>query len=179
MGGPYIKNSTYNITVNVAGTVTDGGDVVANVSANLIKAGVVWGTKNTTSDASGQYILSINKSLDVGTYTMNITAEKNGSYAYCSNTTEVGLMLSTGICENRNIQVGGTAVYSDNGLTVTSGIARLSIQGETIVNQTSFTDGQFSTMLSGCLIPGKRYILQIFIDDNAGKKSWSYMFINW
>jgi len=177
-GGPYIKNSTYNTTINVAGSVTDGGGVAANVSANITKAGVVWETKNTTSDASGQYILSINKSFDVGTYAINISAEKDGSYAYCGNTTQVGLLPSTG-CLNRNIQVSGTAVYPSTGLTVTSGTARLSIYGETASNQSSVTDGQFSTILPACLTAGKRYILQTYIDDNAGKKSWSYMFINW
>jgi len=178
MGGPYIKNSTYNITINVVGSVADGAGVVSNVSANLTKAGTVLVAKNTASGSSGQYVLSINKSLDVGTYVINISAERDGVYAYCNNTTQVDLQ-STAACQNRNVNVAGVAVYAATGQVVPSGIARLTIQGETLSNQSSFTDGQFSTILSGCLTPGKRYILQTYIDDNAGKKSWSYMYISW
>jgi len=178
MGGPYIKNSTYNITINIVGSITDGGGTTANVSANLTKAGVVLAAKNTTSNSGGSYVLSINRSLDIGTYAVNISAEKDGTYAYCNNTTEVSLTQAPA-CLTRTVQAAGIAVYPGTGLTVATGTARLTIQGESLANQSSFTDGQFSTLLSGCLATGKRYILQIYIEDDAGKKSWSHMFVSW
>lgn len=178
MGGPYIKNSTHNVTMNVVGDVTNITATNANVSVNFIRDNVILATRNITAGTNGKYMLSINTTLEIGTYAVNVSAEKSSTYAYCTNTTQASLPQAPA-CENRNLQVAGVAVYPDTGLTVESGTVRLSVQGETATGQSSFTDGQFSSTLTACLMPGKRYMLQIYIEDGFGKKSWSYMFVSW
>jgi len=178
MGGPYMKNSTHNVTINVVGDVTDVTGTDANVSVNLTRSGVVLATKNIKVGTNGKYMLSINTTLEIGTCVVNVSAEKSSVYAYCNNTTQASLPQAA-TCQDRSLQVAGVAVYPDTGLTVKTGTVRLSVQGETYTSQSSFTDGQFSSTLTGCLTPGKRYILQIYIEDSVGKKSWSYMFVNW
>jgi len=178
IGGPYMKNSTYNATVNIVGDVTDVAATDANVSVNLTRNGVVLATRDIKAGTDGRYMVSINTTLEVGTYVVNVSAEKSSVYAYCNNTTQASLPQPAA-CLERSLQVAGVAVYPDTGLAVEAGAVRLSVQEETYASQTSFTDGQFSSTLTACLTPGKRYILQVYIEDVAGKKNWSYMFINW
>ena len=170
-GGPYVKGSV----VIVVGNVTNETGTAANVSVNITKEGIIKASRTTTSDSDGKYYVSFNEQLDIGNYTVNATAEKSGAYNSSNCSLEIRLSLPSGLCQNKNMMINGTAIYSDTGQLVSSGIVTASVLETNDKAQSSFTNGKFSLTLSTCVVLGRRYTLGIFVDDNAGKTSWSQM----
>jgi hypothetical protein len=177
-GGPYLRNSSANLSINVVGNVTDQA-AAANITVNITQSGVLKVSKTTTADSQGVYFTTINYSFDGGNYTVNVSAEQQGTLAFCNDTLEVQLPQAALACVNRYLRILGKAIYSSTGELLPTGKVFASILEESITNSTSFTDGDFAIYLSSCLKSGKKYILQIIIEDSAGSRSWSYSSITW
>jgi hypothetical protein len=170
-GGPYVKNST----VNVVGDVTNNTEGVAsNIEVNITKNSTTYASRSTTSDSSGRYYVSFVESLDIGNYSVNVTAEKDGEYGYCSDNLEIRLEYME-TCVDRNIQVSGMLIYS-TGELVGSGTITASVIEADAKNQDSFTAGEFSITIPACIYPGRRYSLSIIIEDGLGGRSYSQIF---
>jgi hypothetical protein len=178
VGGPYLKNSSANLSINLAGSVTNPAGA-ANITANVTKSGVLKVSKTTTADSQGVYFKTISHNLDVGTYTINVSAEQQGTYAFCDDTLEVQIPQTVSACVNRNLRVSGKAVSSSTGELLSSGKIFASILEENLSNSTSFTNGDFTIYVSSCLKGGKKYTLQIIIENSVGSRSWLYSTITW
>jgi hypothetical protein len=177
VGGPYLKNSSANLSINVVGNVTSPSSA-ANITVNITKEGVIKTNKNTAADSDGVYYVTINQSLDVGNYTINVSADQGGAYVFCNDSLEVR-MASLSACTDKNLKITGKTVYSSSGGFISSGKVFASILDENINNNTSFTNGDFTIYISGCLKLGKRYILQLIVEDNTGSRSWLFSAITW
>jgi hypothetical protein len=169
-GGPYMKNSTVNIfgnVINVTGTSSNVSITINSSSSTVV-------TKNITSDSSGNYQTSISSVLDVGNYTVNVTAEKSGVYGNCTDSLQISYTGATGVSVNRTITVNGTAVYRDTGKLVTSGTVYLSVVDQNIKSTASIgSDGRFSIPIYPRLILGEKYYLILVTEDGSGKSSWA------
>lgn len=170
-GGPYVKDSV----VIVVGNVTNETGTTANVSVNITKEGVIKASRTTTADSDGKYYVTFNEQLDIGNYSVNATAEKSGAYNSSNCSLEIRLSQPSGLCQNKNMIINGTAIYSDTGQLVSFGIVTVSVLETNDKIQSSIINGKFSLTLSTCVVLGRRYTLGIFVDDNAGKTSWSQM----
>jgi hypothetical protein len=178
IGGPYLKNSTTGISMNVVGNVTSPA-AAANITVSISQSGALKTSKDTTADSQGAYSTTVSYNLDAGTYDVNVSAEQQGTYAFCNDTLEIQIPQAAPICLNRNLQISGNVISSSTGQLLSSGKVFASVLDESVSNSTSFTNGRFSISISGCLKGGKRYILQIIVESSDGSRSWFYTTITW
>jgi hypothetical protein len=142
---------------------------------NITKGGTLKVAQTTTSDASGFYyfiISSLSENLDYGSYSVNVNATSGGLTAECSDSFVIQMPQSSTTCDTKTLIISGKAVYS-SGTAVSSGTVFVSLDGIDIKNSTSFTSGEFSIALKGCMYTGSRYIMNVRISDNAGKSGSS------
>ena len=168
-GGPYSTASSVIVTGNVSDSI--GANMVMNIS----KSGTLKTEKTTTSDDSGYYyfiVSTLSENLDYGTYAIHVNASDAGLTANCSDSFEIQMPQSSYICDSKTLSISGKAIYSTGG-AVSSGTVFVSIDGTNIKNSTSFTSGEFSIALKGCMYIANRYIMNVIITDGAGKSGSS------
>lgn len=174
-GGPYVKNATNN-TFIIFGNVTNTAGV-ANVTVNISVGYTKYAEKNLTADQQGYYSAALNASLDVGTYNINVSAERNGTFSFCNDQITVQLpKIST--CLDRIKTFSGILTYAFSGQPISSGTITASVVDTTITNSTSFSSGLFNIALNGCYEVGKRYMVQVITQDQTNKVGYSYIAIS-
>lgn len=169
VGGPYIRPPTITVTGNVTQL---GVGTVANVSLKIYKEGVLRVKSSGTSDSDGYYYFVIDGSgLEIGEYSVNLTAD-NGTYlANCSDTFTIQVAPSP-TCEQTDVLIQGRAMYAGGGI-IDSGKVAAAFAETKYQNSTSFSDGRFSIILSACLYRGKRYMLVVQVSDSENRKGTS------
>jgi hypothetical protein len=164
-GGPYGTGSVILVVGNVSGEVSNS----TNVTIEIRKQGSPKASQTTTSDATGTYFSVFTQSFDIGTYDVNVTASNSTNTATCNDTFEVIASELSKECQLKTILIEGNAGYANSNL-VNSGKIFISIEGLSTSNTTNFSGGYFKAYLTACLNLGKKYVLQVSVIDEEGKK---------
>lgn len=167
-GGPYVRAATKI----VRGEVLEGSKgVSATVSVNI--TGTSYSSE-TTSNNQGKYKVKFLDTLEVGNYTANITATNGTNSGTCTDDFQVRITELSPNCVSKTINITGIAILRSTGAALPSGRLTGSVVDENIRNDTTITDGQFSVVLSGCIKPSQRYLVQLHVVDSSGtKENWS------
>ncbi|MEM5766026.1 MAG: hypothetical protein QW423_00030 [Candidatus Aenigmatarchaeota archaeon] len=164
-GGPYATSSTVLIVGNVTGEVSN----ITNITVNITKYSSPKASQATTSDSSGTYFSIFTQSFDIGTYDVNVVANNSTHTASCNDTFDVIPSQVSKECQQKTIYIEGNS-YHIAGNLVSSGKIFVSIEDSRSTNITTFSNGFFKAYLTACLNFGKKYILQVSITDDEGKK---------
>jgi len=171
-GGPYVKNQTLP-TVLIVGNVTFAGESVAyaNVSIKIYEGATLKASKDMTTSSSGKFSTSFT-TLDVGTYTVEVSANYSSANASANDTFKVIERL--GDCTQRTVSLSGTALDYLTGSSISSGTVKIMIKENGDEFSTSFTGGRWIVTFVSCLVLDRRYtaIVQI-TDSSTGRVSWS------
>ena len=170
-GGPYSIGST----VLVLGSVLGEASNETNVTINISKSGELKASQTTNSDSSGSYFSIFNQYFDTGKYLVNVSARNSTSEFFCSDEFDV---LSPGAkkeCLQRTISVKGKATDTF-GIPLSSGKVFISIEGISVTNSTTFSNGNFKISLTSCFYLDKKYLAQLAIIDGEGKKGTKYFY---
>jgi len=170
-GGPYSLDSKILVAGNVFGETSNE----TNVTINITKSGSLIASQTTTSDSSGIYYSIFNQYLDVGKYTVNVFANSSSSEFFCSDEFEVTSAEARKECLQKTISIEGKAIDT-SGNPINSGKAFISAEGITTTNSTNFSNGEFQAFLTACFYPGERYLVQLTIIDDKGKKGTKYFY---
>ena len=170
-GGPYSFASTVLVAGNVFGETSNE----TNVTINITKSGSLIASQTTTSDSSGIYYSIFNQYLDVGKYSVSVSANSSSNQFFCSDEFEVTSTEARKECLQKTISIEGKAIDT-SGNTINSGKAFISAEGITTTNSTNFSNGEFQAFLTACFYPGERYLVQLTIIDDKGKKGTKYFY---
>jgi len=168
VGGPYTRPPR----ITVAGNVTqDGVGTAANITLKIYKGDALRIVTQGESDADGKYYFILDGSgLEIGEYSVNLTADNGTHLANCSDTFSIQVAPSP-TCEDTLLLIKGKSLYAEGG--VVSGRVSVGVEGTKYHNSTSFTNGQFSVYLRACLYRGKRYIVNVIVTDSANRQGTS------
>jgi hypothetical protein len=164
-GGPYHLGSTVLVVGNVFGEITNE----TNVTINITKSGSLKASQTTTSDSSGIYYSIFNQYLDVGEYVVNVVANSSTNEFFCSDEFEVVSVEARKECSQKTISIEGKAIDTF-GNPINSGKAFISVEGISTTNSTNFSNGEFQAFLAACLYPEEKYLVQLTIIDDVGRK---------
>ena len=167
-GGPYSFGSTVLVVGNVFGELSNK----TNVTINITKSGSLVASQTTTSDSSGIYYSIFNQSFETGKYTVNVFS--NNEF-FCSDEFEVTSAEASKECLQKTISIEGKAIDT-SGNTINSGKASISAEGITTTNSTNFSNVEFQAFLTACFYPGERYLVQLTIIDDKGRKGTKYFY---
>lgn len=171
-GGPYVRTATKIIR----GEVTSAGaGVRANVTVSIAAAGL---SEQTVSNQKGRYNAKFVGSLDAGTYAVSVTADNNTHTGTCSDTFQVRIKELSPVTVSKTFNITGIAVFAGTGGLIPSGTLSAAIVDESVRNDTSITNGQFTVILTGDVKPAKRYLVQLHAVDSTGaKENWSQIIV--
>jgi hypothetical protein len=170
-GGPYSFASTVLVAGNVFGETSNE----TNVTINITKSGSLIASQTTTSDSSGIYYSIFNQYLDVGKYSVSVSANSSSNQFFCSDEFEVVSAEARKECLQKTISIEGKAIDT-SGNPINSGKAFISAEGITTTNSTNFSNGEFQAFLTACFYPGERYLVQLKIIDDKGRKGTKYFY---
>jgi hypothetical protein len=170
-GGPYSLGSKILVAGNVFGETSNE----TNITINITKSGSLIASQTTTSDSSGIYYSIFNQYLDAGKYTVSVFANTSSSEFFCSDEFEVVSAEARKECLQKTISIKGKAI-DISGNPINSGKAFISAEGITTTNSTNFSNGEFQAFLTACFYPGERYLVQLTIIDDKGKKGTKYFY---
>lgn len=172
MGGPYVKTEVLP-TILVVGNVTFSGEAApyANVSIKIYEAGSLKASKDLTTSSAGKFATTFTN-LDIGTYSVNVSANYSMAYASTTDTSKVIARL-TG-CVLRNVTLNGAALDYVTGLPISQGTAKIAIKENGDEFTTTFTNGRWTTTFTTCLLPSIKHTATVQITDSeTGRTSWS------
>jgi len=170
-GGPYSFASTVLVAGNVFGETSNE----TNITINITKSGSLIASQTTTSDSSGIYYSIFNQYLDAGKYTVSVFANSSSSEFFCSDEFEVVSAEARKECLQKTISIKGKAI-DISGNPINSGKAFISAEGITTTNSTNFSNVEFQAFLTACFYPGERYLVQLTIIDDKGRKGTKYFY---
>jgi len=169
-GGPYTRAATKI----VKGEVTNGSE---NVQANVTVS--ITDTSYSAQDVSnkhGRYSVKFTSNMDIGTYTVSVTADNNTNSGSCIDTFEIKTISTTTDCLNKNITVAGRAMFASGALIPEGNVTATIIGEKDVTNTTRVSNGQFSVNLFGCLKPADRFLIKLHVVKDADE-NWSYVII--
>jgi hypothetical protein len=171
VGGPYFPGST----ILVAGNVFSEASNETNVTINITKSGSLIASQTTNSDSSGIFYSIFNQYLDVGKYVTNVFANSSSDQFFCSDEFEVVSVGAPKGCLQKTISIGGKAIDTF-GNPINSGKAFISVEGIATTNSTNFSNGEFQVFLTACFYPSKKYLVQLSIVDDKGRRGTKYFY---
>jgi hypothetical protein len=132
-------------------------------------------SQTTTSDSTGIYYSIFDQPLDVGKYTVNVVANSSSDIFFCSTEFEIFSVEARKECLQKTISIEGKAIDTSSN-AINSGKAFISAEGITTTNSTNFSNGEFQAFLTACFYPGKKYLVQVTIIDDKGRKGSKYFY---
>jgi len=173
-GGPYVKTDSLP-TILIAGNVTFGRESApsANVSISIYEGTTLKASKETIASSSGKFFTTFTD-LDVGTYTVNVSANYSLTNASTSDTFKV-IQRLTG-CTQKTVSLNGVALDYLTGSSISSGTVKITIKENGDEFSTTFTNGRWTIAFVSCLVSNDRYIATVQITDSStGRTSWGEM----